>query len=269
MSASSILRVAAPIVALVVVDCAAQTLDTNVAFDRLESEWLERLSVAESLSPGREDLALLMRKDPSVARSWQLEPSAAASMTTDEIFQFVVSRANAMLACRVAQLARKELQPPPADPAAAQSPDQTAAASGALVSQRLWKNNLVEDRFRLSPGCNVLLNDEGQPATLATKQDVSSASRLMNRAIRSTSRQQLFEAALEPTARAGAEARLTANVAYLRREYGGAPDRQPELEDILGRGGTQVFSRQVLVFEAFLSVTGNTNRLILVVPLSE
>jgi hypothetical protein len=277
MNASSILRVAVPVVALVACVGAAQTPESrvNLAFDKLESEWLERLNVSESLSPGREDLALLMRKDASVARSWQLETSVAATMTTDEIFQFVVSRANAMLACRVAQLARKDLRAPSlpsgrgAPASAAGRSDQTTAASGALITQRLWRNNLVEDGLRLSAGCNVLLNEEGQPATLATRQEVSSAGRLMNRAIRPTSRRQLFEAVLEPSAQASAEAQLKANVDYLRHEYGGPPDRQPDMEAILGRSGTQVFSRQVLVFEAFLSVTGSTDRLILVVPLSE
>lgn len=234
----------------------------NTAFDRLETDFIERLDVSESLSSGREDLALLIRKGAAVGRSWQLEPSVTAMLTTDEIFRFVVARANALLACRLAQLAGRDL--------AATPPQGTGrGASDVSVSERLWRGSLTEGNFRLSPGCNVLLDPDGQPASLTTKQEVDQSDRLMSRAPRTASRAQLFEAAVEPNLRPNADARLKSNLEYLRREYGGAPERQTEMETILSRKETQVFSRQVLMFEAFMSSTAAADRLILLVPLSQ
>jgi len=138
-----------------------------------------------------------------------------------------------------------------------------------MVTQRLWKGGLTEGRLRLSVGCNVLLDGDGQPASLTTKEDVSASDRLMQRSLHPTSRQQLFEAALEPHLQSQAEIRLKTNVDHIKREYGSSPDRQPELEAILGHEQTQVFSRQVLTFEAFIARTGDVDRLILLVPLSE
>jgi hypothetical protein len=251
----------------------AQTLRetrVNGAFNRLESDLMERLSVSESLSPGREDLALLMRKHAAAARSWQMEPSLAAMMTTDEIFRFVVARANAVLTCQLAQLAGTDLAAAPqAGRAPAPIRGGRAAATGASVSQRLWRGNLTEGNFTLSPGCKVLLDKDGQPASLTTKDQVAQSDRLMNRSLRPTSRAQLFEAAVDPDVRQGAEARLTANLSYLRREYGGSPEREMDVEAIIGRQDAQVFSRQVLMFEAFMSSTADADRLILLVPLSQ
>jgi hypothetical protein len=260
----------------------------NGVFDTLEKDFLERLDVSESLKPGREDLGLLVRRDATIGRSWQLEPSAAESLTTDEIFQFVVARGNALLTCSVAQLARKRLDAPSGSPAgrnagaarntAARGAEpgattalsaQVESSSGAAIMQKLWKDDSTEGKFRLSPGCNVLLDEAGQPATLTTKADVSASNSLMNRSLRFASRKQLFEAALEPRFQKDADAILRANVDYLKRQYGGPPEREPEVEAILGRKEWQVFSRQVLMFEAFIASNGNMTRLILVVPLSE
>jgi hypothetical protein len=242
----------------------------NAAFNRLESDLMERLNVSESLSPGREDLALIMRKDAAAARSWQMEPSLAAMMTTDEIFRFVVARAHALLTCQLAQLAGTDLT---AAPQAGRVPPATrggrAAATGAVVSRRLWRGNLTEGNFTLSPGCKVLLDKDGQPASLTTKDQVAQSDRLMSRSLRPTSRAQLFEAAVEPDLRQEAEARLTSNLSYLRREYGGSPEREMDVEAIIGRKDAQVFSRQVLMFEAFMSSTAEADRLILLVPLSQ
>jgi hypothetical protein len=276
MTVPSIVRIGGVLVTLLALGAAAQTpLETRVsqAFDRLETDFLERLNVSESLSPGREDLAVLVRKDSGLSRAWQLEPSLAAAMTTDEIFRFVVSRANAFLVCRVAQLARKDLEAPRsaerAAPAASATGPQDQDAAGAVVAQRLWKDGLAEGPLRLSPGCHVLLDRDDQPASLMTKEEVALSGRLMDRSLHPTSRKQLFEAVLEPRFQQNAEARLRANLDYLRREYGGPPERQPEIEAILERKLTQVFSRQVLFFEAFIASTGNVDRLILLVPLSE
>jgi hypothetical protein len=282
MTGAAITRAAGLLSGFAILVGSAQTPQetrVNQTFDKLEAAWLERLDVTESLSAARDDLALLIRKEPSIGRSWQLEPSLAATMSTDEIFQFVVSRANALLACRTAQLARKDLQAPPAPPAGGNPPaaaaadgggrGQRASGSGAFVSQQLWKNALVEGRLTLSAGCNVLLDGEGQPASLTTKEDVASADRLMRRALRPKTRRQLFEAALEPEVQASAETRLRRNLDYIKREYGGMPERQPELEALLGRKETSVFSRQVLMFEAFIAATATTDRLVLIIPLSE
>jgi hypothetical protein len=277
MTGPSLSRVGALLIGLVTLTLGlnAQTPgDTrvNAAFNRLESDLMERLNVSESLSPGREDLALLMRKDAAVARSWQIEPSLAAMMTTDEIFRFVVARANALLTCQLAQLAGRDLAAAPRDgraAAAARGGRAAATPTGAFVSQRLWRGNLTEGNFKLSPGCKVLLDKEGQPASLTTKEEVAQSDRLMNRSLRPTSRAQLFEAAVDPDFRQGAEARLAANLSYLRREYGGPPEREMDIEAIIGHKEAQVFSRQVLMFEAFVSSTANADRLILLVPLSE
>ena len=266
MTVPSIVRLGALVIALgalVVAAQAPQETRVSLAFDRLETDFLERLDVSESLTPGREDLALLVRKDAAVSRSWQLEPSLATTMTTEEIFRFVIARANALLACRVAQLAQKDLEAPP------RSVERANAPTGASVSRQLWKDGLTEGRLSLSPGCNVLLDPDGQPASLTTKEDVSLSDRLMNRSFHPKSRKQLFEAALEPRFQPDADAQLKANLDYLRREYGGPAERQPEIEAIVGRKDTQVFSRQLLMFEAFISTTGNSDRLILLVPLSE
>jgi hypothetical protein len=223
------------------------------AFTAVENALRKTLDVAPALSPGRADLLLLMRKHPRASRSWQLAPALARELNDDELFRYVTQRANAVLLCGTSYLSRSSLQQVQAARESGKQTDQTSEAA------RLWKGPPQEGTMRFTPDCVQLIDPDDQPVTMSTRDDLAAFSRLFAR----------FQPPPPETGRAqAASSRMDENLAYIRREYGGAPSRDAEIEKALGRNGAQVFSRQVLTFQAFMRVTGAEHTLILLVPLS-
>lgn len=250
-----LIATAASMVALAVVVGAAppQPGDAKVAgvFDRLEQNLLRTLSVADVLGPGREELVVLMRKYPRSARSWQLSPALASDMAPDDVVRFVTRRADSALACGVAYMSQVDLST---------SADEGASPVEAQrVLAQFWNGPPREGRLRLDPGCARFVDDDGQPQTLSTRSDLEAFDKLMAR----------FQPAAVRALRDRVDSpRLKGNLDYLHREFGGAPDREPQMEAVLGYTKQQVFSRQVLTLRAFVTTSGETTKVILLVPLS-
>lgn len=221
------------------------------AFDALETQLLETPDVSKPLASGRDELVLLIQKYPRAARSWQLSPSLAREMKPEEIFALVTTRANSLLACGTAAMAQWDLRKDAA-PAAAQ-------AEIPPMAPRMWKG-APDSPLRITPDCAKVVNADGQPVTLSTRADLDAVRALMARFDQVTAAREVSQAKRAPL--------FGANLEYLRKEYGGAPEREPKIEALVGSPTKPVFSRQVLMFRAFILSTGTEDKLILLVPLS-
>jgi hypothetical protein len=224
----------------------------DASFDKLEARLIEQPDVTGPLTPGREQLAFLIKKYPRAARSWQLSPSLAVNMTTDEIFRFVTWRANSILACGTAALSREELRK--------EGRSAGDADSELPLAPSFWEGPTIEGPIRISPDCSKLLDEGGQPYTVATRADLQACEMLLKRFNRSKS-------PILPTTPAASQ-RLRRNLEYLRSEQGGRPEPEPRIEGVIREPTSHVFSRQVFVFRAFMKSTATEETLVLLVPLS-
>ena len=113
--------------------------------------------------------------------------------------------------------------------------------------------------MRVAPDCAHIVDEGDQPLMISTRAEFDTLGKLMAR---------FKPARRESFASRNASPQMKANLVYLRRQYGGPPDRETRFEEVFG-GRTLVFSRQVLMFRAYLSTSGDANKLIFVTPLSE
>ena len=219
----------------------------TAAFDQLEQQLKAKPDVSGPLAPGRRELALLMRKYPRAAQAWQLDPSFASSLSDENLFGFVVERANCVLTCGSAILRSRDLREPAAS---------DAAAVG--VTPQLWKGSRSAGALRVTLTCTTILDAAGQPALLSKPEDLQTTRALMGQLDT-----QAAAALAGPTLAPG---RLEANLGYLRTQYGSA-DREPAIERALA-DGSAVYSRQVLVFTAYVLSSPKVTKPIFLAPLS-
>ena len=218
------------------------------ALQRIEATLLETMDVAPVLSGSTEPLIQLLKRGPRVARSWQLAPELAASLPDNELLGYIISRANLSLRCGTALLAQIDLR--------TVTPEQLQKRD---MPRAFLDGPPVEAGLQLAPDCATLVA-KTEPVTLANTNDFNAAMSLLRRSKRGEFSPQALSQ--ESTAQ------LRRNEQALDEQHGAQPQPEPDIAALLGVDPASVYSGPVLVFRVYVHLQANTERVVLLLPLS-
>ncbi len=217
-------------------------------FTSLEKALLAAPDIRPHLAAGAPVLAGIVRKDPRVAKAWQLEPELAASLSDQEILDYVVMRTNISLVCALDIMQTIPLA----------TVDRAALAR--IDARRTYLPAAAAGSRTLSPDCATIENGPGQPARIANRQEFTAFATMplsMDNA----------RAMLKQKTNAEAAQRLEQNLAYLRKAAGGTQPA-PEVAAAAQLPSDAVATRQVLNLVAYVRLDRPAPELVLVTPFS-
>jgi hypothetical protein len=218
---------------------------------QLETRLTETLDIVDVLSESRDEVVGVVRNYDRAAKAWQLDPSLAREASSEELFDFVATRASQTLICGADLLSRYSLED--ADEETIERTDVRAKYWPAFRSVRI----------NISPDCMTLTDSEGEPVRITTFSDLEDYSRLTD-SFNSNLRRSLVEE--EEFSKTETFAR---NMAYLEAEYNHGLAEVPGFaEAALLAPGARVFSTQVLNLTGYIQYLEGEAKLIFVAPFS-
>lgn len=222
----------------------------DAALAAFQEQLLAGRRTADLLAPGRELLVKLIRNDASAAKSWQLEPSLTKELKDDELFAFVTDRADAMVSCSLylySKVAIEKMTPEAVD---------SVNARGAF-----WPPAASTGPLRISADCFELVDADNRSARLRTRKDFSAFLNVQE-SFYSKVRVQEFGRGI------AGDPLVRSNLNYLRREYGGPPQDEPDLDAAVGVPGARVYSGLTATLQTYVLLQGDRATPIFVAPLS-
>jgi hypothetical protein len=200
------------------------------------------------LSGSTDAFVQLLKRGPRVARSWQLTPELASSLSDSELLEYVIARANLSLRCGTALLSQVDVK--------TVTPDQLVKRD---MPRAFLDGPPVESGLQLTPDCATLVA-KTEPVTLANSNDFTAAMRLLRR----SKRGEFSTQSLSPES----ASQLRRNEQSIDEQHGATPQAEPDIAKLLGVDPAAVYSGPLLVFRVYVHVLPDTERVVLLIPLS-